>query len=156
MTDDRTHMDEAIAIALRNIDEGGRPFGAVLTRDGKVVARAANTIHLDHDPTAHAELMALRAAGRELGTPRLDGCTVYASGQPCPMCMAAMRLAGISRVVYAYSNADGEPYGLSSAEAAEDLSAPFGAQDWARIERMTPDTASDDNPYSRWAAHHRM
>ena len=71
-----------------------------------------------HDPTAHAELLALRHAGNHLRQTRLEDCVVYASGQPCPMCLAAMRMAGVTRAVYAYSNADAEPYGLSTASIA--------------------------------------
>ena len=67
---------------------GGRPFGAVVVRDGAVIARGVNEILATNDPTSHAELNALRAASRALGTPNLAGCEVYASGQPCPMCTA--------------------------------------------------------------------
>ncbi|WP_223266736.1 nucleoside deaminase [Luteimonas gilva] len=94
-------MREAVAIARANIADGGRPFGAVIVRDGRVVARAANRIHDSHDPTAHAELLAIREASRILCSPRLDGCTIYASGHPCPMCLAAMHLCGVTAAHYA-------------------------------------------------------
>ncbi|WP_233750501.1 nucleoside deaminase, partial [Bordetella bronchiseptica] len=97
---------------------GGRPFGALVARDGVVLARGVNRMLADHDPTAHAELLALREAGRALRSARLDGCVVYASGQPCPMCLAAMRMSGVARAVYAYSNEQAEPYGLSTAALA--------------------------------------
>src|SRR3546814_18329816 len=80
------------------------------------------------DPTAHAGLGALRAASRALGSPDLSGCAVFASGHPCPMCMAAMRLSGIGAVTSAYSNADGAPYGLSTAAIYADHAKPFAAQ----------------------------
>src|SRR3546814_16724071 len=80
------------------------------------------------DPTAHAELGALRAASRALGSPDLSGCAVFASGHPCPMCMAAMRLSGIGAVTYAYSNEDGAPSGLSTAAIYADLAQPFDYQ----------------------------
>ncbi len=80
------------------------------------------------DPTAHAELLAIRAASQVLGTANLEGCSVFASGHPCPMCMAAMRLAGIKTVNYAYSNEDGAPFGLSTAEIYADLVKPFAEQ----------------------------
>jgi tRNA(Arg) A34 adenosine deaminase TadA len=108
-------MREAIALARANLVAGGRPFGAVLVRDGEVVARSANRIHETGDPTAHAEMLAIREAAHRLGGPRLDGCVIYASGHPCPMCLAAMHLCGIEAVYYAYSNEEGEPYGLSTA-----------------------------------------
>ena len=126
MTDD--YLREAIELARANIGKGGRPFGAVLVRDGAVLATAVNEIHATNDPTSHAELNAIRAASRELGSPDLKGSAVYASGHPCPMCMAAMRLAGVEKVFYAYSNDEGSPFGLSTAAIYEDLAKPFAEQ----------------------------
>lgn len=108
-------MREALALARANIEAGGRPFGAVLVYQGQVVARAVNEIHSTQDPTAHAELQAIRKAAQALGRSRLDGAEVYASGHPCPMCLAAMHLCGIERAWFAYDNDEGEPYGLSTA-----------------------------------------
>jgi tRNA(Arg) A34 adenosine deaminase TadA len=115
MSDESRFLGEAIELARANIGRGGRPFGAVLVRDGKVIATAVNEIHASNDPTSHAEMNAIRAASHELGTPDLKGSAMYASGHPCPMCMAAMRLAGVTRVLYAYSNDVGAPFGLSTA-----------------------------------------
>ena len=128
MSQTRRFLCEAIELAKANLEKGGRPFGAVVVRDGKVVASGVNEIIATNDPTAHAELMALRAASRKLGSPNLAGCAVYASGHPCPMCMAAMRLSGIGEVFYAYSNDDGAPYGLSTAPIYADLAKPFAEQ----------------------------
>ena len=128
MSDEQTYLREAIALAQANIAKGGRPFGALVVRDGAVIATGVNEIHTSHDPTAHAEMSALRAASRALGTPDLSGCAVYASGHPCPMCMAAMRLAGVATVAYAYSNDDGEPFGLSTAALYQELAKPFAEQ----------------------------
>ncbi|AXA24808.1 nucleoside deaminase [Pseudomonas putida] len=108
-----TFMREALARA--NIEAGGRPFGAVLVHQGQIVARAVNEIHSTQDPTAHAELQAIRKAAQALGKSRLDGAEIYASGHPCPMCLAAMHLCGIERAWFAYDNDEGEPYGLSTA-----------------------------------------
>lgn len=121
-------LREAVRLARINSAQGGRPFGAVVVKDGAVVATGVNEILATGDPTAHAELSALRAAARALGSPNLRGCAVFASGHPCPMCMAAMRLAGITEVAYAYSNEDGEPYGLSTAAIYADLAKPFAEQ----------------------------
>ncbi|MCY1341677.1 Guanine deaminase [compost metagenome] len=117
-------MREAVALARANVEAGGRPFGAVLVRDGQVIARAANETHLDQDPTGHAELLAIRRASQVLGSPRLDGCTIYASGHPCPMCLAAMHLCGVSAAYFAYSNEDGEPFGLSTAAVYAQMARP--------------------------------
>ena len=128
MTTDEHYLREAIALARDNANRGGRPFGALVVSDGRVLATGVNEILSSGDPTAHAELLAIRSAARALGTPRLDGCTVYASGQPCPMCLAAMHLCGVARVAYAYSNEDGEPYGLSTAAVYAQMAKPLQAQ----------------------------
>jgi tRNA(Arg) A34 adenosine deaminase TadA len=128
MNDTQRFLREAIELAYENLKSGGRPFGAVVVRNGQILARGVNEILSTNDPTAHAELMAIRSAGQKLGSPHLGGCAVYASGHPCPMCMAAMRLSGISEVYYAYSNEDGAPYGLSTAAIYADLAKPFSAQ----------------------------
>ncbi|WP_342375290.1 nucleoside deaminase [Myxococcus stipitatus] len=122
------HMREALALARANIPTGGRPFGAVLVRDGQVIARAVNEINQTQDPTAHAELLAIRRASQHLGSARLDGCVIYASGHPCPMCLAAMHLCGIQAVYYAYSNEDGEPHGLSTARVYAQMALPPQSQ----------------------------
>ncbi|EMQ4855283.1 nucleoside deaminase [Morganella morganii subsp. sibonii] len=115
---DSEFLTQAIALARRNAEKGGRPFGAVVVRHGQIVGEGVNQMSELHDPTAHAELLALRHAGKNLQQTRLEDCVMYASGQPCPMCLAAMRMAGITRAVYAYSNEDAEPYGLSTASIA--------------------------------------
>ena len=128
MSQTQRFLCEAIELARANMEQGGRPFGAVIVRDGEVVATGVNEIIATNDPTAHAEMTALRAASGKLGSPNLAGCAVYASGHPCPMCMAAMRLSGISEVCYAYSNDDGAPFGLSTAAIYADLAKPFAEQ----------------------------
>ncbi|MFC3552186.1 nucleoside deaminase [Lysobacter cavernae] len=141
-------MREAIALARANIAAGGRPFGAVLVRDGEIIARASNRIHDSFDPTAHAELLAIREAGQRLRSPRLDGCVIYASGYPCPMCLAAMHLCGISAVHYAYSNEDGAPYGLSTAPVYAQMALPPGEQSLP-VQQECPQGEAD--LYAQWA-----
>lgn len=87
---DKQFIQQAISLATENVKVGGRPFGAVIVKNGQVIAHAVNQITATNDPTAHAELLALREAGKVLGRAKLDDCVVYASGQPCPMCLAAM------------------------------------------------------------------
>ncbi|QQD53670.1 nucleoside deaminase [Pseudomonas fluorescens BBc6R8] len=127
MTDDQQHLHHAVQLAKANVAAGGRPFGAVLVRNGEVLVEAVNEIHLSQDPTAHAEMLAIRAASQQLG-PRLDGCVIYASGQPCPMCLSAMHLCGISRVVFAASNDVAAPFGLSTAAIYQQLALPLVEQ----------------------------
>ncbi|MCH7382705.1 nucleoside deaminase [Acinetobacter dispersus] len=121
-------LRQAIELAYQNCQQGGRPFAAVVVKDGAVIATGVNEILKSNDPTAHAELLAIRTASQRLGTANLEGCAVFASGHPCPMCMAAMRLAGIQAVSYAYSNEDGAPFGLSTAAIYADLAKPFAEQ----------------------------
>ena len=127
MHNDEYYLNRAVELAARNVAEGGRPFGAVLVKNDQVQVEAVNSIHLSQDPTAHAEMLAIRSASQQLGA-RLDGCVIYASGQPCPMCLSAMYLCGISRVVYAASNEQGEPFGLSTAAIYRQMALPLGDQ----------------------------
>ncbi|MCY1080708.1 nucleoside deaminase [Archangium lansingense] len=151
MSSPTDHLLEAIALARDNVRRGGRPFGAVVVKDGNVIARGVNEILATNDPTAHAELLALRAAGRALGTPRLDGCSVYASGHPCPMCLAAMRMAGIKEVAFAYSNEEGEPYGLSTAAIYAELAKPL-AQQAMKMVHLPVRPEGETELYELWRA----
>jgi tRNA(Arg) A34 adenosine deaminase TadA len=149
MTAHEPFLIQAIDLARRNVEEqGGRPFGAVLVRDGAVIATGVNQMGATGDPTAHAELQAIRAASRDLGTLRLDGCTVYASGQPCPMCLAAMTMTGVTAVYYAHSNEDGAPFGLSTAGAYAELAKPLGDQ--AMTVRHLPVRMQGTDLYALW------
>ena len=121
---------------------------AQIVRDN--VFTRVNAILATNDPTAHAELTALRAASRQLGSPDLSGCVVYASGHPCPMCMAAMRLAGVRGVAYAYSNDDGAPFGLSTAAVYADLAKPFAEQSM-HIRHLPVAEEASPELYAAWA-----
>ena len=114
MSDHVSFMREAVRLAQDNRARGAQPFGAVLTRNGQRIATGVNEIVQTCDPTSHAEMQAVRAASAALNQPRLDGCVVYASGYPCPMCLAAMVGSGIEQVYYAFDNKDAAPYGMSS------------------------------------------
>lgn len=149
MDDEKRFLAQAIELAHTNIDKGGRPFGAVVVRNGRVVATGVNEVLGTNDPTAHAEMTAIRSAGRALGSPRLDGCTVYASGHPCPMCMAAMRVTGVSEVAYAYSLEDGEPYGFSTAAVYAELAKPFSEQSM-KIRYVPVRLESQPDLYAAW------
>ncbi len=143
------HMREALALARDNIKAGGRPFGAVLTYKGQVIARAVNEIHNTQDPTCHAEMQAIRQASRVLDRPDLDGCEIYASGHPCPMCLAAMHLCGIRRAWFAYSNDEGEPYGLSTADIYAQMARPPLQQEVV-LRSLKP--ADEEGLYAQWQA----
>jgi tRNA(Arg) A34 adenosine deaminase TadA len=151
MTDpaDEGFLRQAVELARENVlARRGRPFGAVLVRDGQVLATGVNEVLASGDPSAHAELQAIRAATAALGGARLDGAVIYASGQPCPMCLAAMYLTGVARAAYASSNAEGEPYGLSTADIYEDLCRP---PDQRRLRaEHAPLTTEGEHPYEAW------
>ena len=145
-----THfLQQAIELAYANAEKGGRPFGALVVRNGQVIAQAVNEIMMTNDPTAHAELLAIRAASQHLGSASLAGCSVFASAHPCPMCMGAMRLAGIVEVTYAYSNEDGAPYGLSTAEIYSDLARPIDEQTMT-IRHVPTRLAARPDLYADW------
>ena len=99
-------MAMAIDLSIKNIDEGGGPFGAVIVRDGEVIATGANRVVPNTDPTAHAEVVAIRKACAKLGTSQLTGCTVYSSCEPCPMCLSALYWAGVDRICYGNTKDD--------------------------------------------------
>jgi tRNA(adenine34) deaminase len=100
-------MDEALAQARAAVAAGEVPIGCVLVRDGGVIARAFNRMFLDHDPTAHAEMLAIRAAAATIGSERLRDCDLYVTLEPCPMCAAAISFARIRRLYYGATDAKG-------------------------------------------------
>jgi len=107
------HMRRAIRLAEENAASGnGGPFGAVIVKDGKVVAEGSNTVTVDNDPTAHAEVNAIRRACAVLGTFDLSGCELYTSCEPCPMCLAACYWAHVSKVFYAAGREDAADAGF--------------------------------------------
>ena len=106
---EREFMNEAVAEAYAGIRAGdGGPFGCVIVKDGRIVARGHNRVLADHDPTAHGEIVALRATGRALGTYDLSGCTLYTSSEPCPMCAAAIAWANVDRVYFGCTARDAD------------------------------------------------
>ena len=117
----RRWLAQAVDLALENVRAGGRPFGAVLVKDGAVVGAGVNRMLATCDPSSHAEMEALRQAGPALGTVDLSGSVLYASGHPCPMCLAAAVMTRISCIYYAFSNADAEPFGFASTAAYQTL-----------------------------------
>ncbi|MGB3258086.1 MAG: nucleoside deaminase [Ornithinimicrobium sp.] len=98
---DRSFLEVAVELAEQNVGEGGGPFGAVIVERGEVVARAANRVTQDNDPTAHAEVLAIRAACALRADFQLRGTTLYSSCEPCPMCMATALWARVDRVLFA-------------------------------------------------------
>ena len=109
MTDEQRErfMREAIALSIENVRAGrGGPFGTVIAKDGHVIGRGMNRVTENNDPTAHAEIEAIRAACKALGSFQLTGCELFASSEPCPMCLAAIYWARLDRYFYGNSRAD--------------------------------------------------
>ena len=104
--EDAKFMQMAIDLSIENIDNGGGPFGAVIVRNGEVIATGANRVVPNIDPTAHAEVMAIRSACAKLGTFQLGDCTIYSSCEPCPMCLSALYWAGVKRICYGNTKDD--------------------------------------------------
>ena len=103
---------EAIRLADESVANGGGPFAAVVVREGEIVGRGNNRVTLNHDPTAHAEVQAIRDACRNLGDFQLRGCELYVNCEPCPMCLAAAYWARLDAVYYAASAADAAEAGF--------------------------------------------
>jgi guanine deaminase len=117
-------MAEAIQLAIESVRAGGGPFGAVVVKDGEVIGRGANRVTAANDPTAHAEIVAIRAACASLGGFQLKGCEIYTSCEPCPMCMGAIYWARPERVEYGATRADAASAGFDDAHIYEELSGP--------------------------------
>lgn len=114
-------LQEAIRLSLDSVEKGGGPFGAVVVKDNTLIASGANEVTLKKDPTAHAEIVAIRNAARALGSHDLSGCDIYASCEPCPMCLSAIYWAGIARVYYGNSREDADEIGFSDLFISEEF-----------------------------------
>lgn len=107
------YMEEGIKRAADTMTKGyGGPFGAVVVKNGEIISVASNTVLLHHDPTAHAEVNAIRDASHKLGTHNLEGCVLYATGYPCPMCLSAIMWANIREVYYGTDLEDASKIGF--------------------------------------------
>jgi guanine deaminase len=113
MKNDKFFLHRAVEVAGKGIENGGGPFGALITKDGKILSEAFNRVVLDNDPTAHAEILAIRQTSGLLKSHNLSDCTLYTSCEPCPMCLGAIYWAGIKKVVYASDRYDAEEAGFS-------------------------------------------
>ncbi|MCD8289124.1 MAG: nucleoside deaminase [Prevotella sp.] len=118
-------MREAIRLSEENVSNGGGPFGAVIAKDGKIVATGANRVTADNDPTAHAEVNAIRAAAKKLGTFDLSGCIIFSSCEPCPMCLGAIYWAKIGRLFFGNNKTDADAIGFGDAFIYDELARPL-------------------------------
>ena len=125
MSPRQKYMELAVGLATQNVLSGaGGPFGAVVVKDDEVVAACANSVTATNDPTAHAEINAIRAACKALNSFQLDGCDFYTSCEPCPMCMAALYWARPAAVYYANTHADAAQAGFDDSFIYTELALP--------------------------------
>lgn len=122
---EKKFMEEAIRLAVENAKNGtGGPFGAVIVKDGEVIAACGNSVTPDNDPTAHAEVNAIREACRKLGVFQLEGCEIYASCEPCPMCLGAIYWARPAKVYYASTKEDAALAGFDDSFIYKEIALP--------------------------------
>ena len=122
---DKHFMLQAIDLSKDNVAHGGGPFGAVIVRDGQVIATGTNRVTANNDPTAHAEVSAIRAACQKENSFKLEGCTIYTSCEPCPMCLGAIYWAGISRICFGCNKQDAEDIHFSDKFIYEEIDRPI-------------------------------
>jgi guanine deaminase len=118
---DKELLIRALEIAIAGITKGGGPFGAVITKDGGIISEAYNEVVFTSDPTAHAEILAIRKASESLGSHDLSDCTLFASCEPCPMCLGAIYWSGIKKVFYASDRKDAAAAGFGDDIFYKDL-----------------------------------
>src|SRR5699024_4635149 len=142
-------MRRAVELAAENVREGGEPFGAVLVKDGEIVSEGVNELHKNYDISGHAELVAIRKAQAELKTHDLTGFTMYASGEPCPMCLASMYFSGIDDAYFAASVEDANEAGLGKSKVLyEELKKPN--EDRILAMKQMPLEQTEENPIQMW------
>lgn len=149
MSDDSTWLARAVDLASANVAEGGGPFGAMIVRDGALLASGQNRVTRDLDPTAHAEVVAIRAACLRARDFSLAGATLYTSCEPCPLCLSSALWARLDRVVYAADREDAARGGFDDRAFYELFERP--RSEWSMgIENLR--LASSAHPFDTWLA----
>ena len=143
-------MRQAIQLAIDNIKNGGGPFGAVIVKDGKVIATGVNRVTANNDPTAHAEITAIRQACEKLGTFSLEGCDIYSSCEPCPMCLGAIYWARLDHLYYGANKHDAAAAGFDDQFIYEEIELPY-ANRHLKTASLLEDEAQA--PFTLWAQH---
>ena len=135
--EDRRFMKMACDLACENVNRGGEPFGAVIVKNGEVIAAAGNSVKLDNDPTAHAVVNAIRQACSFTCDSKLEGCVIYCSCEPCPMCLSALYCAGVSRIYYGNTIAEVDCVSFNVDFICKEMNRPH-------LERAIPCILMDD------------
>jgi len=129
-------MTRAIQLSIENVGSGGGPFGAVIVKEGRIIAEGRNQVTSSHDPTAHAEMLAIRSASAKLGAFELQGCEIYSSCEPCPMCLGAIYWARLSRIYFAGSAADASKSGFDDSLIYSEIAKPAAQRTIPMIQMM--------------------
>ena len=120
----KEYMRKAIELSKKSVANGGGPFGAVIVKDGKIIAESSNSVTMDNDPTAHAEVNAIRKACKAMNSFELIGCDIYSSCEPCPMCLGAIYWARLDNLYFANSKKDAADIGFDDSFIYEELNVP--------------------------------
>jgi guanine deaminase len=146
---DEEILREAIELAVSSASGTGGPFGAVVAIDGRIVARGTNRVTTENDPTLHAEIVAMRAACREVGSFMLGGAVLYSSCEPCPMCFGAAYWARVDRIVHAAGRLDAAAAGFDDAAIYADVCAPAAGRALKTVQLLGGEGL---RPFEAWAA----
>lgn len=144
---EQKYMDQSVELAAQNVKENGKPFGAVIVKDQKVLAIGVNDVVKEGDITAHAEIQAMRKAGKSFGEDSMKGAVMYASGHPCPMCLAAMHLAGFEKIYFNVPLEAVENTSLDAQPVYAELRKPFDAQ---KIPLIKLESNVQSDPVKEW------
>lgn len=147
-------MKRAVDLSMKNVQKGGEPFGAVLVKDGEVVAEGVNELHEKFDISGHAEMIAIRKAQAELQTHNLSGYVMYASGEPCPMCLTAMYMSGIESGYYCASIEEAAEVGLGGSVNIYDNLKKSRTERQLEMQKM-PLEAGQPDPLQVWSEEHQ-
>ncbi|OFY20682.1 MAG: tRNA-specific adenosine deaminase [Bacteroidetes bacterium GWF2_33_38] len=130
------HMKEAINLSIENVKNDGGPFGAVIVKNGEIIARGVNRVTQNNDPTAHAEVMAIRAASEKLKNFDLSGCEIYTSCEPCPMCLGAIYWSRLDKIYYGNNKIDAKNIDFDDSFIYDELDLPIDKRKIPTIQMM--------------------
>ena len=133
-------IQKAIALSVENVKCGGGPFGAVIARNGTIISTGVNQVTINHDPTAHAEMMAIRQAAHTLGTFDLSGYEIFTSCEPCPMCLSAIYWAHLDKIYYGNTKTDAKEIGFDDSFIYDELALKPDDRK-IKMERLLPEEA---------------
>jgi len=148
MSNTKKLMRKAIQLSIDNIDNGGGPFGAVIVKNGSIIAEATNSVTNDNDPTAHAEVNAIRLASKKLNSFDLSNCEIYTSCEPCPMCLGAIYWSGIKTVYYGNDKTDAANINFDDKFIYDELDLPINKRK-VNFSQLLPDEAKI--AFKKWA-----